>query len=208
VVCNDSNGCTTDSCDPESGCVFANNTLPCDDGNACTAGDTCGSGICRPGASVVCNDGNLCTTDTCNPSSGCVFTNNTNACDDGNACTAGDTCGGGTCNAGAPVPAPPETQNVVVAADKTTFGWSVAATATNYDVVRGRLGAFPVGPGGGDETCFDNLAAPLLNDPAIPTLGTGFFYLSRGESICGNGTFGTQGVHGAPGAPRVTATCP
>ena len=98
--CNDNNPCTDDSCSPSTGCVYTNNSNPCSDGNACTTGDTCGGGTCNAGPALVCNDGNVCTTDTCNPGSGCVYTNNTNSCDDGNACTTGDTCGGGTCNGG------------------------------------------------------------------------------------------------------------
>ena len=95
--CDDGIVCTADSCDPATGCVHANNTSGCSDGNACTTGDTCGGGICHPGALLVCDDGRLCTDDTCDPAAGCVFTNNVIACDDANACTAGDTCGAGTC---------------------------------------------------------------------------------------------------------------
>jgi cysteine-rich repeat protein len=102
LVCNDNNGCTNDSCNPTSGCVYTNNTDPCNDGNACTTNDTCADGSCHGGDPLTCNDGNGCTDDSCNPSSGCVFTNNTNPCDDGNACTLDDTCGGGTCNGGPP----------------------------------------------------------------------------------------------------------
>ncbi|HEX4826173.1 MAG TPA: hypothetical protein VFV19_17875 [Candidatus Polarisedimenticolaceae bacterium] len=101
VVCNDHNGCTDDSCDPSSGCVYSPNTAPCDDGNACTTGDVCGAGSCHAGAPLNCNDGNPCTDDSCNPASGCVHTNNTAPCDDGNACTTNDTCGGGSCHGGA-----------------------------------------------------------------------------------------------------------
>ncbi len=101
--CDDGNVCTTDTCSPTSGCVHANNTNPCDDGNVCTDNDTCGGGSCNPGAPHACDDGNVCTTDSCNPTSGCVFTNNSNSCDDDNACTTNDTCGGGACHGG---PAP------------------------------------------------------------------------------------------------------
>jgi hypothetical protein len=109
TVCNDNNVCTTDTCNPSTGCVFTNNTNPCNDGNACTNGDTCGGGTCNGGPPAVCNDNNVCTTDTCSPSTGCVFTNNTNPCNDGNGCTTGDTCGGGTCN-GTPVVCAPADQ--------------------------------------------------------------------------------------------------
>jgi hypothetical protein len=103
VTCNDNNVCTTDTCDPTRGCVFTNNTSACNDGNACTTGDVCGGGTCGGATPVTCNDGNVCTSDTCDPTRGCVFTNNTSACDDGNACTTGDVCGGGTCGGSQPV---------------------------------------------------------------------------------------------------------
>jgi hypothetical protein len=101
--CDDGNPCTDDFCDAVAGCLHTNNTVSCDDGDACTAGDTCGGGTCHPGSAVVCNDNNVCTSDTCDPAAGCVFTNNTNPCDDGNACATGDTCGGGTCHPGTPI---------------------------------------------------------------------------------------------------------
>ena len=208
VNCNDFNPCTTDTCVPASGCTFTANTNPCSDGNACTAGDTCSNGVCNPGTAVVCNDNNVCTTDSCNPASGCVFAANTNACDDGNPCTVGDTCGNGVCNAGTTITAPAEATGVAAAADKTTFSWTAVPAATQYDVVRGSLSAFPVGPGGGDESCFNDLAVPSLSDGTVPAAGSGFWYLSRGQNACGNGTYGTQGVNGVPGAPRITTTCP
>jgi len=98
--CNDNNLCTTDACNPASGCTHTNNTLPCDDGSACTLGDTCGGGVCVGGAAPNCNDNNVCTDDSCNPASGCTHTNNSASCDDGNACTTGDICAGGTCTQG------------------------------------------------------------------------------------------------------------
>jgi hypothetical protein len=112
------------------------------------------------------------------------------------------------CTAGPSVGAPAEVQSVVAAANKTTFTWSAVPSATRYDVVRGGTSAFPVGPGGGDEVCFGDLQSPTLVDAAVPAAGTGFWFLSRAENSCGNGTYGTQGVHGAPGAARVTTTCP
>ncbi len=102
VNCNDTNGCTDDSCNPASGCVHTNNTAPCNDSNACTTGDTCSGGSCVGGAPPNCNDNNVCTTDGCNTATGCTHVNNTNSCDDGNACTTSDTCSGGSCVGGAP----------------------------------------------------------------------------------------------------------
>ena len=101
VSCDDGNPCTDDACDPATGCVNTANSAACDDGNACTAGDTCAAGACVGGGAVACDDGNLCTDDGCEPTTGCVSTNNTAACDDGNACTADDTCSNGGCSGAA-----------------------------------------------------------------------------------------------------------
>ncbi len=103
LSCDDGNVCTTDSCNPATGCVHTSNAGPCDDGNACTTSDTCSGGSCVGGPALVCGDGNACTDDTCNPASGCIYTNNTAPCDDGNACTTGDACAGGICVGGAPL---------------------------------------------------------------------------------------------------------
>src|SRR6185369_8721949 len=104
---------------------------------------------------------------------------------------------GGVCAGGASS-APGETQSVGAAADKVTYTWSAVPLATRYDVVRGSLGSLPVGPSGGDEVCFDDLAGPSLIDTTVPSAGAGFWYLSRAENAC-NGTFGRR----SNGAPRV-----
>ncbi len=102
--CGDGNVCTDDACDAISGnCVYVQNALPCDDGNACSLGDTCKSAVCS-GTPGVCDDENPCTSDSCDPQSSCVHENNTIPCNDGNACTQGDVCGNGTCT-GIPVSA-------------------------------------------------------------------------------------------------------
>jgi hypothetical protein len=100
--CNDANVCTDDSCNPATGCVHTNNTVPCDDGNACTTQDTCSNGSCAGGPPPNCNDSNVCTDDSCNPATGCVHTNNTAPCNDGNLCTTADTCLAGRCVGGPP----------------------------------------------------------------------------------------------------------
>ena len=190
-------------CVPDT-CAGQSNGTACDDGNACTTVDTCGGGKCQGGSVLGCNDNNLCTTDSCNPFSGCLNTNNTVACDDGDPCTAGDACGGGVCTVGSPITAPPETVDVSAAADKVTYNWPAATFATRYDVVRGGLSALPVGPSGGDEACFADLAGPSVSDATLPAVGSGFWYLSRGENACGIGSYGQQ----SNGTPRVTTTCP
>lgn len=103
LVCDDSEVCTDDSCDAGTGCVFANNTAPCDDADACTTADTCSGGTCQGGLPLTCDDSEVCTDDSCDPGVGCVFTNNTSSCDDADACTTLDVCSGGTCLGGAPL---------------------------------------------------------------------------------------------------------
>ena len=50
--CFDGNPCTTDTCDPVTGCLFVPNTDPCDDGNVCSSGDACKDGFCVAGKPV------------------------------------------------------------------------------------------------------------------------------------------------------------
>ncbi|MBM4345389.1 MAG: hypothetical protein FJ100_18615 [Deltaproteobacteria bacterium] len=101
--CDDDNVCTTDSCDPDLGCIGKNNEAPCSDNDACTKGDECKDGECRAGKTVVsCDDGKPCTDDSCTKLKGCVNANTADgkACSDGDACTDGDACKAGTCSAG------------------------------------------------------------------------------------------------------------
>lgn len=108
VVCDDDNPCTTDSCDPGSGCVLtdAPEMTPCDDGNACTSEDGCFSGLCTGGGAISCEDSNPCTVDSCDPVTGCSSTATAGEpCDDGDDSTADDICGeDGSC-VGTPIPA-------------------------------------------------------------------------------------------------------
>ena len=63
----------------------------------------CGFGIPRtPQAQCpnACDDGNSCTDDLCDPTLGCVHSNNSSTCSDGNSCTTNDVCVAGTCVGG------------------------------------------------------------------------------------------------------------
>ncbi len=105
VSCDDDNPCTQDSCDPKTagqdgtGCAHSNTADPCDDGDACTADDTCAEGVCKATGATNCDDGNACTLDVCKPAAGCAHlptqspccTGQTSICDDGNPCTT-DLC--------------------------------------------------------------------------------------------------------------------
>jgi len=106
--CNDSNACTSDSCDPSLGCQNPPTTLgsPCTDSNACTVGDSCnGMGSCTPGGAATCTDSNPCTTNSCNPTTGCVFppAPNGTSCADTNVCNGAETCSSGSCASGTPL---------------------------------------------------------------------------------------------------------
>ena len=96
-VCADNNPCTDDVCDAETGCVFTDNLLPCEDGNVCTTSDICAGGACQPGEPLVCSDDNGCTDDACDLALGCLFVANDAGCDDDVACTIGDHCADGEC---------------------------------------------------------------------------------------------------------------
>jgi len=103
LLCDDADVCTSDWCDPKSGCVHKLNQAPCDDANVCTTGDHCHLGQCISSGKLTCADGNPCTDDSCDPKTGCSFLPNKAPCDDGNACTKEDACGIGKCQPGVPV---------------------------------------------------------------------------------------------------------
>ncbi len=103
--CDDKSSCTVDKCDGDAGkCVHTpvEGTPKCDDGDKCTAGDTCKVGKCVGSGGPTCDDGNACTVDKCNAETGkCSFGPNKAPCDSGNLCTYGDVCSNGKCKGGA-----------------------------------------------------------------------------------------------------------
>ncbi|MDW8247309.1 MAG: hypothetical protein RMJ84_12120 [Sandaracinaceae bacterium] len=68
--------CTTVRCDERSRrCVIDTNDAMCSDGDACNGIERCHPYHgCQPGPAPVCNDESPCTIDSCNPSTGCVYT--------------------------------------------------------------------------------------------------------------------------------------
>jgi hypothetical protein len=90
--CDDNNPCTTDSCDPASGCSHTPTTGgACDDSNACTTGDTCNNGTCT-GTPLQCSDNNVCNgIETCDPATGCVAGTPPN-------CNNNDVCATNSCD--------------------------------------------------------------------------------------------------------------
>ena len=103
ALCNDGNPCTTDVCDPKTGCKAGPNGASCDDGNACTLGDGCSAGACVGLGTLDCEDGNGCTLDACLTDKGCVHAPSKAECSDGDACSIGDLCADGACIAGTAV---------------------------------------------------------------------------------------------------------
>ncbi len=95
--CDDGTVCTDDSCDAATGeCVHANNTLPCNDNDACTINDTCAGGFCS-GIAKNCDDNDICTIDYCAPTIGCMHAPTVPAlCNDNNVCTT-DGCTNNAC---------------------------------------------------------------------------------------------------------------
>ncbi len=92
-TCDDGNGCTDDSCDPDDGCIFTNNEAACSDDDACTTGDACSAGSCQSGGPTDCDDSKVCTDDSCNVQSGCVHT----SVADETGCGADKHCLAGEC---------------------------------------------------------------------------------------------------------------
>ena len=104
LICVDGNPCTDDGCEAESGCWYEFNALPCDDGDACTENEECGTGVCGGGELVLCDDGNICTDDSCLAETGCQYLPNEIDCDDGSLCTMNDKCAASACVPGEPLP--------------------------------------------------------------------------------------------------------
>ncbi len=74
--CNDSNACTTDTCNTATG-QCSNPAIVCDDNDACNGLESCDTATgCVAGTPLVCNDGQFCTLDSCNTATGCVFAPN------------------------------------------------------------------------------------------------------------------------------------
>lgn len=135
------NTCVVGTCNGSNGCVNTNQSVnfPCDDDvytctyQLCDGGTTCVTFF----NDSVCASGDQCVTGTCSPSTpgsnattGCVFTNNTNACTDGFTCTFNDTCNGAGVCVGTP-------NNTFCASGDTCITGTCNITAPGHDVVTG-----------------------------------------------------------------------
>ena len=98
-VCNPETGVCTDPAKEDG--------FGCDDGDACTATDTCQAGVCVAGDATVCTALDACHgIGVCDPQSGiCSDPPKEEGanCDNGDPCTTADTCQAGVCVAGDPI---------------------------------------------------------------------------------------------------------
>ena len=90
-ACDDGNPCTDDNCNAANGCAHVANKGGCDDGDACTIGDSCSGGSCVAGTALKCpQDANAtdCSVQVCKPDQGCAKVS---------SCGALHSCLGGLC---------------------------------------------------------------------------------------------------------------
>jgi subtilisin family serine protease len=103
VTCDDGNACNgRETCNPAMGCVVGE-PLRCDDGNVCNGAEMCNRAVgCMVGFTLDCDDRNPCTTDSCDPVSGChhIALADGDVCDDGNLCNGHELCRAAICQPG------------------------------------------------------------------------------------------------------------
>ncbi|NOX58756.1 MAG: S8 family serine peptidase, partial [Planctomycetes bacterium] len=95
VDCNDSVGCTADSCNEgTNSCDNTPNNANCDNGLFCDGAETCDAvSDCQPGTPINCSDGVGCTDDSCNEgTNSCDNAPNNASCDNGLFCDGAETC--------------------------------------------------------------------------------------------------------------------
>jgi hypothetical protein len=106
---------------------------------------------------------------------------------------------------------PGEVSSVTVAKSGTDaiFSWPATPDTFRYDLLRGHVGDWPVGSNSATETCVANDDSDTSeSDSAVPAAGDAYWYLVRAENVCGDGSYGSRGTNGGPGAPRTSSACP
>jgi N-acetylneuraminic acid mutarotase len=103
---------------------------------------------------------------------------------------------------------PGEVTSLAWLGDKQTITWNhlapAAGTGTSPDTMRGDLGAWPVGSGAGESCVENNSPDDTTEDPTVPAVGTGYYYLVRTVNSCGTSSYGFA----TGGAERISAACP
>lgn len=151
-LCDDGNLCSNDTCDTEVGCVNELlNFVPCDDGDACSAGDICLTGTCTPNGTTDCDDNDACTDNNCDSLLGCSFPSAVTPCDDNNPCTA-DYCDSAKgCAVQAAYDASPCTDDNA----ETTLDLCKSGKCVGLDVATIPAGTFFMGCAPNDPNCYN-----------------------------------------------------
>jgi len=185
-LCSDSLPCTNDSCGGASGCLhppFGDGTS-CSNGNFCTMGESCLSGVCQGGG----------------PRDA-----------DADAHVDG-LCGGNDCNDADPMAwfLPVEVTNLQVTAtapaDPTWDSQgALVGPGTLYDLVSGPLTSSP-GLNFPASICLQSAASfvSYSDSRPEPEAEAGFWYLARARNSCGIGSYGTA----TDATERTIAACP
>jgi hypothetical protein len=196
LVCDDNNFCTTDLCNPSTGCFHTNvtNGASCSDGNICNGIEACQAGVCVPGTALNCTGTNPCMIDTCDPVAGCRHTAVTNgtSCADGNVCNGFETCQAGFCQIGtAPNcddgnPCTSDTCDPVAGCRHTNVpdGTTCSDGNTCNGTETCRAGVCTTTGGGGPPPCDDG--NPCTVDGCNPTGGCTHTPVADG-TVCSNG---------------------
>ena len=146
VECNDSNDCTTDTCD-QGMCshTAVDPGLPCDDGDPCTIEDHCTNGTCT-GTPLDCNDGASCTDDSCDGGT-CVHDPNNDRCTGSNECAQATCQPGPGADAQGCVIDTSSFENTTCTDDMNPCTTDVCHAGTcNHDPVADQSGCSPVVP--------------------------------------------------------------
>jgi hypothetical protein len=176
------------------------NGSACSDGSACTVGDSCLAGACVGGPPPNCDDLNVCTLDACDALAGCTHV--VQDADADGVCDALDCAP----NDPAVWTSPVEIQGLRV--DKgaaTHLSWTAQSQAPRYDVVGGALAELRSAQGSGGAACLGDDAPLSAWDDSVrpdPAVGQGYYYLVRGQNVCGTGTYGfaSSGIERVPSA--------
>ena len=123
------------------------------------------------------------------------------------ACTERRSSAAAACAAAGPRSTrPPETASVSVAADKATYSWSAATFATQLRCRARKPGRVAVRSRRRRRGSASTTSGPVARQTRrFQRADTGFWYLSRGENSCGNGTLTDSRATGRRG---LTTTCP
>ena len=80
-----------------------------------------------------------------------------------------------------------------------------AGSSTVYDLLRGDLGGLRAGVPVANAACLaSGLTVAAFDDPAVPGVQAGYYYLAQAQNACGAGGYGAA----TDGSPRSHTPCP